>query len=130
MTQPTEPQSHDDKPHQCTCRRCGRAFQWPRTGMPPPGLCHTCVQDISKAMHQATLADPPEKPPRRAHKPRASLRGVGVHASRAKLDDDKVREIRELYRTGTKQTMLAKRYGVSQGTIGMILTGRTWRHVK
>lgn len=47
-----------------------------------------------------------------------------------KLTDDDVRDIRALLAKGSKQRDIAKIYGVSQGTIGSIKTGRSWTHVK
>jgi DNA-binding XRE family transcriptional regulator len=56
----------------------------------------------------------------------AKARGTKHHS--AKLDEAKVREIRCM--RGTKsQRQLAKEYGVDQGTISAIFSGRTWKHV-
>jgi DNA-binding XRE family transcriptional regulator len=55
-------------------------------------------------------------------------RGVGVN--KAKLDDDKVREIRRLYSEGRTQVALAEQFDVWQTTISQIVRGKTWTHVK
>lgn len=49
---------------------------------------------------------------------------------RAKLNDDKVREIRILFASGISQPKIAKRFGVARATIRDIHTGKTWKHVK
>lgn len=56
---------------------------------------------------------------------RRQAHGVRVHG--AKLDDDSVRNIRDSLED---QAVLAERFGVSQGTISMVRTGRIWRHVE
>lgn len=47
----------------------------------------------------------------------------------AKLDDDKVRDIRRLGAEGCSRAEIASRFGVSDGPIKAILEGRTWLHV-
>ena len=55
----------------------------------------------------------------------------GVSHRHAKLDEDKVREIRELSKTGEYSLRaLAARYSVSHVAVGDVLHGRTWRHVE
>ena len=48
----------------------------------------------------------------------------------ATLTPAQVREIRALLKAGAKQQDLADEYGVHQGTISCIKTGRTWSNVK
>ena len=40
---------------------------------------------------------------------------------------DKVREIRKLSINGATQTQLANQFGVSQGTIWQVVSGKTWK---
>lgn len=47
----------------------------------------------------------------------------------AKLDDQKVREIRKLYNEGYSQQILAAHFNVHRGTIAPIIQGRTWKRV-
>lgn len=55
----------------------------------------------------------------------------GTKNGRAKLDDDKVREIRKLYATGDySQEALGKRFGVDQTKISEIVRFKKWAHVK
>lgn len=56
-----------------------------------------------------------------------SAKGADQHLS--KLDDSRVRRIRELSEKGFMQVELALMFGVTQGTIGKILRGETWKHV-
>ena len=54
----------------------------------------------------------------------------GSNHGRAKLDEEKVQEIRELYKTGFyKQKDLAIEFGVNQRTISNIITKTNWSHV-
>jgi len=54
--------------------------------------------------------------------------GSGCH--NAKLNNEKVREIRQKYEKGKKMLELAKEYGVSDGTIYDIVYFRTWKHIE
>lgn len=58
---------------------------------------------------------------------------VGSRHYQALLTESKVSEIRRRYRfRGGKdsQASMAKEFGVSQGTIGNVIRGKTWKHVK
>jgi|SRR5690625_3205419 len=46
-----------------------------------------------------------------------------------KLTAAKVLSLRSLYREGATQRELARRFGVSQSNVQMIVTRRTWRHL-
>lgn len=48
----------------------------------------------------------------------------------AKLDDDKVRAIRELAEEGFTQSSIAARFGVQQSSVSAIVRGATWKHVQ
>lgn len=55
---------------------------------------------------------------------------IGANRGAAKLTDDKVRQIKQLYvfrKVGCYQ--LAARFGVTEMTIHSIISGKTWRHV-
>ena len=51
---------------------------------------------------------------------------VGARVGGAKLTDDDVLEIRQ---SDLPQRVLARKFGVSQGTIGFIVRGETWKHL-
>jgi hypothetical protein len=51
-----------------------------------------------------------------------------AHAN-SKLNDQKVREIREHRRRGVPTKLLCKRYGVSESVLVKAATGKTWKHV-
>lgn len=58
-----------------------------------------------------------------------SYRGTGN--SKARLDDDKVREIRSRYATGSASSIfLGKLFGVSSTTILKIIKRELWKHVQ
>lgn len=54
---------------------------------------------------------------------------VGSENPAAKLDEAKVREIRQLLKEGFSHRELGERYGVTSATITYINVGATWRHV-
>lgn len=62
----------------------------------------------------------------------AQERGVGrgTHNVRARLDEAKVRKIRELYADGFSQGAIAAHIGVAQNTISAVLLRKTWAHVE
>jgi hypothetical protein len=47
----------------------------------------------------------------------------------AKLDEQKVRDIKKKVRVGMRTSALAKEYGISVPTISGIKAGRVWAHV-
>lgn len=53
----------------------------------------------------------------------------GVNNPKAKLDEEDVRKIRNLYKLGATVTMLAKDYHVVRSVIYDIVNGRHWRHI-
>lgn len=48
---------------------------------------------------------------------------------RAKVTEEEVREMRRLAQQGATPTELARRFGISDATIGSIVRWQTWRHV-
>lgn len=54
--------------------------------------------------------------------------GFGEKSSHHKLTISMVRQIRHLLADGVHQRKIAVRYGVCQGTVAHISTGRNWRH--
>jgi hypothetical protein len=57
-------------------------------------------------------------------------RARGTANGSAKLDDDRVREIRRRSAEGATQTALARQFGVSQPLIGQIIRRAAWAHVE
>jgi hypothetical protein len=62
------------------------------------------------------------------HRTSACLR-IGEQSNCSKLKEIEVREIKRLVDAGVYQSVLAKRFNVSQKHISDIKLGRTWRHV-
>ena len=54
---------------------------------------------------------------------------IGERHASAKLNDEKIREIRMLTKFGVKQTRLANYYRVAQRTIFQIVHNQNWKHV-
>jgi DNA invertase Pin-like site-specific DNA recombinase len=55
---------------------------------------------------------------------------TGTGNPSAKLDEEKVRAIREKLANGAKQAALANEYNVSKTTIGSIARREIWKHVQ
>lgn len=55
--------------------------------------------------------------------------GPGVSSPAAKLDNDKVYEIRAMAEKGNSQKRIADYFGVTKGTIGFIVRHETWAHI-
>ena len=57
---------------------------------------------------------------------------VGTQQWNAKLNEEKVREIRKIKALGERvsQEELAARFGISRGTLRFVLSGKSWRHVQ
>lgn len=54
----------------------------------------------------------------------------GTMDPNAKLDDDKVREIRKLSAQGHSQAAIGAHFGVHQVLISLVMRGKIWKHVK
>lgn len=54
---------------------------------------------------------------------------MGSKRSGAKLNEDAVRDIRDLVKQGVTQRELARRYGVSEIVISFAVNRKTWKHV-
>ena len=56
-------------------------------------------------------------------------RGRGENGGNSKITAQQVLEIWSLRKSGMKQRLIAKRFGISQVTISAILHGRIWAHL-
>jgi hypothetical protein len=54
----------------------------------------------------------------------------GERHGNAKLDDDKVREIRRLYANGVKPRVIKAIFKISSSNVGYIVARKTWTHVE
>ena len=55
----------------------------------------------------------------------------GADVPSARLNEDKVREIRRRYwHQGESQASLARELGVAQATVHAVISGRSWGHVR
>jgi hypothetical protein len=54
---------------------------------------------------------------------------IGVKHGLAKLNDEKVREIRRLCAQGWSQRAIGRLFDLGQTTVGDVLRGRCWKHV-
>ena len=71
--------------------------------------------------------------PKRVRKPQDKVPGgvkrLGESNGQAKLTPEKVRELRELYKSGVKTKELALRFGLNRSTVYNIAVHRTWKQV-
>ena len=54
----------------------------------------------------------------------------GSKSKNAKLDEQKVLEIKKMIRNGVSPRIISEKYSVSIPTISGIKAGRTWNHVR
>lgn len=120
--------SGNDRAHRVT-------YQYFR-GPIPDGMfvCHHCdvpsccnPEHLFLGTNNDNMRDCREKG--RASKPPRNPHVVGVVHPGAKLDDEKVRLIRELRREGWTLQALADKFGVGDVTIHHITKRNRWRHV-
>lgn len=62
-----------------------------------------------------------------AYTKRRRVQPKGENHANAKLSDKDAVQIRKLYQAGMVQTVLAKKYGVSQGAISLIVRGKSYK---
>ena len=65
-----------------------------------------------------------------ADKLRDGTTARGDRNGKAKLDDDKVREMIKLSADGWNNVQLGERYGVTESTVRKILSGEIWSHIE
>ena len=64
-------------------------------------------------------------------KRRVSPRSLGERNRNARMNVEKVKELRKLDKEGMlTQVELARKYGISQSTVNSILNRKTWGHVR
>ncbi len=100
----------------------------------PSGMCvcHKCDNRLCVRPSHLRLGTDKDNSDDKMRKGRFVLgkRHHGEDHCRAKLKDDQVREIRELYSGGAiTQKTLALKFGVSQSAIAWIVHGQHWKHI-
>lgn len=107
-------------------------------------LCEDCLKEIAAKLHSANgstihssvttkIVNLAERPRalNRAIEKRAKTNGPRRTSERAHLNEGQVRGIKQRWANGEhNQTVLAREFGCSPANINMIVTGRTWKHVK
>jgi len=99
----------------------------------PPGMIIMHICDTPACVNPAhlRLGTQAENVKDRDQKGRLVAKGhPGIRNPWARLDDDKIRIIRRDAQRGIAQRVLAVRFGVNQGQISKIVTGRAWRHIR
>lgn len=95
----------------------------------PDGLCvcHACDNPACVNPAHLFLGTPAENNADRSVKGRSSL---GSQHHKTKLTAEQVREIRSAHASGTEtKTQLARRFGVADSSIHLIIIRKNWRHL-
>jgi anti-sigma28 factor (negative regulator of flagellin synthesis) len=101
----------------------------------PEGLyiCHHCDNRKCIAPHHLFLGTAKENMQDAKNKGRLEhiklLSAKGINNGNAKLDNEKVKEIRKEISDGVKCTVISRKYKVSSSVIYGIRDGRGWKHV-
>lgn len=99
----------------------------------PKGLiiCHSCDNKICCNPDHLWIGTPKDNFHDAMKKGRTVYGGAkGEKSGNAKLNENKVREIREELEKGTKAKILAEHYGVHVAVIYTIKNKKAWKHVK
>lgn len=93
-------------------------------------ICHRCdnpkcvePEHLFAGTHSDNMRDMVTKGRHAVHDHR------GEKSSTAKLTEDDVHCIRQLYQEGSTKTQLAKEFGVTDVNIHYIVTGKSWKHI-
>lgn len=89
-------------------------------------LCHTCDKPYCVNPSHLFIGTNKDNTQDKVNKNRQA-KGTSIFAS--KLNDEKVKKIRELFNQGQTKTQLSNLFGVVRTTIGAIVRGKTWRHL-
>jgi hypothetical protein len=107
-------------------RQLYREGKWPSDLAQEYGIGAGAIRKIVRGETWKHVSSNAGLPAERTH----SKPFPGTKNSQAKLTEDKVRRIRELYQTGRSYASLAKLFQVSKRTIANIITYKNWRHVE
>lgn len=91
-----------------------------------PLVCHRCDNERCVRPLHLFEGTPQDNSDDMVQKGRSTK---GVRNGRAKLDEEKVREIRDLSGHGWTRASLGRRFGVTSEMIGHIMLGKAWSHV-
>lgn len=96
-------------------------------------VCHSCDYPPclnGRHLFLGTKADNNTDRHKKGRSKMPTNRSRGDKNARAKLNDEKVRSIRNLFAVGSRVSALAKYFGVSKQSIHSIVKNKYWHHVK
>lgn len=106
-------------------------YAWALASGPVPQgqyVLHKCDNRLCVRVAHLFLGTKPDNTQDMVNKDRQAK---GVRMATAKLNDERVHQVRLDYATGEySQQVLAAREGVSQHTISCVIRGQTWNHVR
>lgn len=115
--------THGRWPEPCCCHRCDNRPCCNPAHMFEGTNTENTADKVAKGRQASGDANGLRLHPERAAK--------GIRNASAKLTEQNVRDIRSEYAVGdVSQRQLAARHGVSQPSIGLIIRGGTWGHVR
>lgn len=89
-------------------------------------VCHRCDNPKCTNPEHLWLGSPKENSKDAVKKGRMQH---GTERHNAKLDDEKVKEIKKMLSLGVTKAFLSRKYNVSFMTISLIGKGKTWKHI-
>ena len=128
------------------------SYRLSRGEMPSDQVCHTCdtpacvepahlwggtqtdnMSDCAAKGRNGSQRHPESRPrgdDHWTHKLPGNMPTAGENNPHAKLTEDKVRRLREVYGRGEETAGLAREFGVSPASAWAAASGKTWKHVK
>lgn len=92
-------------------------------------VCHKCDNPECCNPDHLFLGTPFDNARDRVKKNRSAVRH-GIEHSKAKLDEKKVSEIKQLIKKGCRFSEIAEKFSICQSSVYHINSGQNWRHVK
>lgn len=97
---------------------------------PSPGKDCVCHKDDNPSNNCADNLFWGTKADNSADMVRKQRQKIGTEVHGAKLDADKVRDIRRRISSGQSQAEVAAVFGIAQSNVYLIANGKTWSHVR
>lgn len=107
-------------------------FSWELHNGPVPDgkhVLHRCDVTLCVRLDHLFLGDHQANMDDMKRKGRDNRSHPGTAQAAAKIDDDRVRRIREAHSAGARQVDIAAEHGIAQTTVSRIIRRKAWAHV-